>query len=67
MPVYYIDTFGTFQQLGQERVRSAKATQPYRVVRKRVVRKVWGPDETRKLCEGEWEIEERVVCRRVYY
>ena len=67
VPVYYFDTFNEFQQLGKERKRAPPAeARSYRVVRKKVMRKVWGPDEARSLCAGEWELEERVVSYRIY-
>ena len=70
-PIYYIDTFGDFHELGNERVRRAPlAEEPYypplRGDKKRarcVETKVWGPDETRGLAAGEWEMEDRIVAR----
>ena len=63
VPVYYLDTLGNFTELGKERVsKSSHSVQPPSVKRVRWIEvQVWGPDKTRNLEEGEWEMEDRLV------
>ena len=68
-PVYYFNEFNVMVELGKEPTRRPIFAKPPAVVppapdarpayrRDRLV-KVWGPDESRKLAEGEWEYEDR--------
>ena len=68
VPVYYFDTFGTFQQLHHERpARPVRApSRPYRLARRRILVRVNGPDAACGLERGEWAHQEREVVRRVY-
>jgi hypothetical protein len=58
-----LDTLGNFAELGKERVsKSSHSVQPPSVKRVRWIEvQMWGPDKKRKLEEGEWEMEDRLV------
>jgi len=62
VPVYYMNEEGFMVQLGKERNHKPHRRPPTHLKRlRRVDVKVWGPDKSRKLEAGEWEMEEQLV------
>ena len=61
-PVYYIDLNGDNQELGRERKRRPAPAIVHEPVRKAVgvQRRVYGPNATLQLEEGEWELVDTI-------